>query len=289
MIFGGMKLMTDFEELMTFNAESSEDYGEGGTPVSMDSVETMESAVSYHMMDSANDNSAQNLESLGSETTPSIANEGDSMEETLNNPLPSPPPVEPSPQSPMGTPTSENVSVDLESYMASHSEDYTDVASMNLADYEDWLFNSESEAGEVAVARIVSNFKASGYEVKPSYAAVAGATWSRINYAGEEHLDALKRVERASVAELQPLVVEIESEGMKSLVDKIRKAESFTEDYRAEIISEIREQMRAEQETLESEQETSRFEAIQKMKDYTTPIAVGGATILGIALMKLLR
>jgi len=25
------------------------------------------------------------------------------------------------------------------------------------------------------------------------------------------------------------------------------------------------------------------------MKDYTTPIAVGGATILGIALMKLLR
>ena len=49
--------MTDFEELLTFNAESSEDYGEGVTPVSMDSVETMESAVSYHMMDGANDNS----------------------------------------------------------------------------------------------------------------------------------------------------------------------------------------------------------------------------------------
>lgn len=278
--------MNEFEELLTFNAEN---YGEGGTPVSIDTVNNMETAVSYHMMDGANDNSAQNLEALGSETTPSIANEGDSMEETLNNPLPSPPPVEPSPQPPKETPTSENVSVDLESYMASHSEDYTDVASMNLADYEEWLFNSESEAGEVAVARIVSNFRASGYEVKPSYAAVAGATWSRINYAGEEHLDALKKVERASVAELQPLVVEIESEGMKSLVDKIRKAESFTEDYRAEIISEIRKQMKAEQESLKSEQETSRFEALQRMKNYTTPVAVGGATILGLALMKILR
>ena len=102
--------MNEFEELLTFNAESSENYGEGGTPVSMDSVDTMESAVSYHMMDGANDNSAQNLEALGSETTPSIANEGDSMEETLNNPLPSPPPVEPMPQPPKETPTSENVS-----------------------------------------------------------------------------------------------------------------------------------------------------------------------------------
>ena len=282
--------MTDFEELMTFNAESSENYGEGGTPVSMDSVDTMESAVSYHMMDSANDNSAHNLEALGSETetTPSIANEGDSMEETLNNPLPSPPPVEPSPQPPKDTPTSENVSsnVDLESYMASHAEDYTDVASMNLADYEDWLFNSESEAGEVAVARIVSNFKASGYEVKPSYAAVAGATWSRMKYEGEEHLDALKKVERASVAELQPLVVEIESEGMKGLVDKIRMAESFTEDYRAEIKAEIMAEMKAEQETLQAEQESMKFEALEKAKQYTTPIAVAGATLLSILLMR---
>ena len=43
-----------------------------------------------------------------------------------------------------------------------------------------------------------------GLRCKPTYAAVAGATWSRMNYAGEEHIDALKKVERASVADLHP-------------------------------------------------------------------------------------
>ncbi len=280
----GEKMTNEFEDLLTFNAESSENYGEGGTEVPMDNLNTMESAVSHHMMDSPMDSSAGNLEQLGAETDP-VASEEVPM--GLENPLPSPPPVEPMPQPPMEEPMQENVSVDsLEEYMDSHAEDYTDVASMNLADYEDWLFNSESEAGELAVARIVSNFKASGYDVKPSYAAVAGATWSRMKYEGEEHLDALKKVERASVAELQPLVVEIESEGMKGLVDKIRMAESFTEDYRAEIKAEIMAEMKAEQETLQAEQESMKFEALEKAKQYTTPIAVAGATLLSILLMR---
>ena len=200
-------MSNEFKELLTFSAESSENYGEGGTEVPIENLDSMESAVSHHMMDSPMDNSAGNLEQLGAEVgleglLPEPANE---VPMELENPLPSPPPVEPMPQPPMEEPMQENVSVDsLEEYMDSHAEDYTDVASMNLADYEDWLFNSESEAGELAVARIVSNFKASGYEVKPSYAAVAGATYSRMNYAGEEHIDALKAVERVPVAHLQP-------------------------------------------------------------------------------------
>ncbi len=282
----GEKMTNEFEELMTFNAEEVS-YGEGGTEVPMDNLDTMESAVSHHMMDSPMDSSAGNLEQLGAETDP-VASEEVPM--GLENPLPSPPPVEPMPQPPIEEPMQENVSVDsLEEYMDSHAEDYTDVASMNLADYEDWLFNSESEAGELAVARIVSNFKASGYDVKPSYAAVAGATYSRMNYAGEEHIDALKAVERVPVAHLQPLVVEIESEGMKSLVDKIRMAESFTTDYRAEIKAEIMSEMKAEQETLNSEQETSRFEAVKNVKEYATPIIVGATTILGLFALRMIK
>lgn len=268
--------MSEFADLMdTFNAESEygSEYGEGGTEVSVQSVDTMETAVSYHMMDGANDNSASNLEPLGAEET-----------------TPIPPPAEATPLPPSSVPVeTENASVDLESYMASHSEDFRDVAAMNLADYEQWLFQSESEAGEIAVARIVSNFKASGYDVKPSYAAVAAATWSRLNYAGESHTESLMKAERASVAELQPLVVEIESEGMTSLIDTIRRAESFNEDYRAEIISEIRAELKAEQEARAAEAETSRFEAVGKVKEYTTPLAVAGATILGITLMRLVK
>lgn len=273
----GLDTMNEFTEL--FNAES---YGDGGTEVAMEQVDSMESAVSYHMMDTAGDNGSPNLASLSAET------ESEPIPPQETTPISSPTPVEATPQPPSSVPTeTENPSEDaLESFMASHSEDFRDVASMNLADYEQWLFQSEEEAGEIAVARIVSNFKASGYDVKPSYAAVAAATWSRMNYAGEEHMDALKKTERASVAELHPLVVEVESEGLTSLIDTIRRAETFTEDYRAEIISEIRAEMKAEQETMASEMETSRFEAIGKVKEYTTPLAVAGATLLGFVLMR---
>ena len=122
------------------------------------------------------------------------------------------------------------------------------VSAMKLADYEEWLFQSEEEAGEVAVARIVSNFKASGYDVKPTYAAVAGATWSRMNYEGEEHMDALKKVERASVADLHPFVLEVETEGITSLIETVRMAESQADDFRSDMISQIKKEMRAEDE-----------------------------------------
>ena len=286
-------MSNEFKELLTFNAESSENYGEGGTEVPVENLDTMESAVSHHMMDSPMDNSAGNLEQLGAEVgleelLPEPANE---VPMELENPLPSPPPVEPMPQPPNSEPSiNENVSEDsLEQYMEAHSEDYRDIASMNLADYEDWLFNTDSDAGEIAVARIVSNFKASGYDVKPSFAAVAGATWSRMNYEGEEHKDALRKVERASVASLRPLTVEIESEGMTSLVSKIRKAEAFTEDYRAEIKAEIKAEMKAEQEVLNAEQETFRFASVQKIKGYTTPIAIGIVTLLGISALRVIK
>ena len=60
-------------------------------------------------------------------------------------------------------------------------------------------------------------------------------------------MDALKKVERASVADLHPLVVEIESEGITSLIETVRKAESQADDFRAEMISQIREELRAEE------------------------------------------
>ena len=80
-------MTNEFEELLTFNAEEVS-YGEGGTEVPMDNLDTMESAVSHHMMDSPMDSSAGNLEQLGAETDP-VASEEVPM--GLENPLPSPP------------------------------------------------------------------------------------------------------------------------------------------------------------------------------------------------------
>lgn len=171
--------------------------------------------------------------------------------------------------------------------MEAHSEDYRDVSAMKLADYEEWLFQSEEEAGEVAVARIVSNFKASGYDVKPTYAAVAGATWSRMNYEGEEHMDALKKVERASVADLHPFVLEVETEGITSLIETVRMAESQADDFRSDMISQIKKEMRAEDEQ-NAENVALESENTSKVKEYGGIVAVAATCILGIgAIMKL--
>ena len=235
-----MNIMSDFQSL--YGGGESTDYGADGKPVPEGEVETIHENMTEVMGDSVLNTQGQNLGA-----------------ETVGEPLPPEPVGITGQDGPEPAPTNEvmdNTPDPLEQFMEAHSEDFRDVSAMKLADYEEWLFNSEEGAGEVAVARIVSNFKASGYDVKPTYAAVAGATWSRMNYEGEEHMEALKKVERASVADLQPLVVEIEAEGLTSLVETVRKAESQAEDFRAEMISQIKEELRAETNEQKAEDDT---------------------------------
>tara|TARA_R110002020_G_scaffold29310_1_gene92592 strand:- start:2556 stop:3350 length:795 start_codon:yes stop_codon:yes gene_type:complete len=260
--------MSDFQTLM--GEGEATDYGDG-EPVPMEEVATIHENLTEVMGDNTLNAQTENLAS-----------------ENVGEPLPPNPPMEPVGQSgPMGNPTNQfmdNSPDPLESFMEAHSEDFRDVSSMKLADYEEWLFQSESEAGEVAVARIVSNFKASGYDVKPTYAAVAGATWSRMNYAGEEHTEALKKVERASVADLQPLVLEIESEGMTSLIKKVKQAESQADEFRAELIAQIKEEMSAEQQKqAESELEAENWK--ETAKSYAVPAAFIASIGIGLGIL----
>jgi len=260
--------MSDFQTLM--GEGEATDYGDG-EPVPMDEVATIHENLNETIGDNTLNAQTENLAS-----------------ENVGQPLPPNPPVEPIGQDgPMEIPTNQfmNNSPDpLESFMEAHSEDFRDVSAMKLADYEEWLFQSESEAGEVAVARIVSNFKASGYDVKPTYAAVAGATWSRMNYAGEEHTEALKKVERASVADLQPLVLEIESEGMTSLIKKVKQAESQADEFRAELIAQIKEEMGAEeQKQAESELEAENWK--ETAKSYAIPAAFIASIGVGLGIL----
>ena len=260
--------MSDFQSLMS-EGEST-DYG-AGEPVPEDEVATIQENLTDVMGDNTLNAQGDNLAS-----------------ENVDEPIPPHPPVEPVGQDgPMATPTNEHMdnSPDpLESFMEAHSEDFRDVSAMKLADYEEWLFQSESKAGEVAVARIVSNFKASGYDVKPTYAAVAGATWSRMNYEGEEHMDALKKVERASVADLHPLVIEIESEGITSLIEKVKQAESQSDTFRSELIAQIKEEMSAE-EAKSAENEMESENLLKSMKSYAIPAAFIASIGVGLGIL----
>ena len=260
--------MSDFQSLM--GEGEATDYGEG-SPVPVEEVHTIQENLTEVMGDNTLNAQSGNLAS-----------------ESMDEPIPPSPPVEPVGQDgPMANPTNEfmdNTPDPLESFMEAHSEDFRDVSAMKLADYEEWLFQSESEAGEVAVARIVSNFKASGYDVKPTYAAVAGATWSRMNYAGEEHTEALKKVERASVADLQPLVIEIESEGITSLIEKVKQAESQADTFRSELIAEIKAEMSAE-EAKSAENEMESENLVKSMKSYAVPAAFIASIGIGLGIL----
>jgi len=265
-----MKIMSDFQSLMS----ESTDYGGDGTPVHPDEPAMVAENMTEVMNDSVLNSQGENLGA-----------------ETQDEPLPPSPTDITGQDGPSLMPTNAhmNNSPDpLESFMEAHSEDFRDVSAMKLADYEEWLFQSESEAGEIAVARIVSNFKASGYDVKPTYAAVAGATWSRMNYEGEEHTDALKKVERASVADLHPFVLEVETEGITSLIETVRMAESQADDFRSEMISQIKKEMRAEDEQ-NAENVALESENTSKVKEYGGIAAVAVTCILGIGAIVKLR
>ena len=261
-----MRIMSDFQSLMS----ESTDYGGEGTPVHPEEPATVAENMTEVMGDSVLNHQGENLGA-----------------ETQDEPLPPAPTDITGQDGPSPMPTNahmDNTPDPLESFMEAHSEDFRDVSAMKLADYEEWLFQSESEAGEVAVARIVSNFKASGYDVKPTYAAVAGATWSRMNYEGEEHMDALKKVERASVADLHPLVIEIESEGITSLIEKVKQAESQSDTFRSELIAQIKEEMSAE-EAKSAENEMESENLLNSMKSYAIPAAFIASIGVGLGIL----
>ena len=266
--------MSDFQSLYAEGEDT--DYAANAEPVPQEEVGTIQENITQVMGDSVLNSQDTNLAS-----------------ENVAEPLPPEPVGITGQDGPLAEPTNQfmdNTPDPLEQFMEAHSEDFRDVSAMKLADYEEWLFKSAEGAGEVAVARIVSNFKASGYDVKPTYAAVAGATWSRMNYAGEDHIEALKKVERASVADLHPLVVEIESEGITSLIEKVKMAESTSEDFRSEMIAQIKEEMRAE-EIQKAEDNTLNAESwiSDEVKKHKGAISIGVCTIIGLSILNMWR
>jgi len=215
----------------------SEDYAPDAVPVDEEQVGAVHEALNGMMIDSLTQTSSGNLEAFNTESHGEIR-EGDAS--------------------------------GLDDFIGAHSEDFRDVSSMSLADYQEWLFEAD-EASEMAVARIVSNFKASGFEVKPTFATIAASTWSRANYGGEDRATTLYNAERATVADLKPYVVQIESEGLESLIDVVRKAESQSTDYKAEIIADLKAEYEAE--------------SARSISQYTKPFAIAVASVLGLGVL----
>jgi hypothetical protein len=105
--------------------------------------------------------------------------------------------------------------VELLSERLQNQEQEMVVASMTQKQFEDWLFPAAEESdwasGQIALARIMANLKAAGYDSKslslndelyPAYVQIASSLWSRQNLVTPVRDDVLSRVENAPAAQL---------------------------------------------------------------------------------------
>ena len=97
-----------------------------------------------------------------------------------------------------------------------NQEQELQIASMTQKQFEDWLFPSDREesdwaSGQVALARIMANLKAAGYdsvslsldeELFPAYVQVASALWSRQNFTNPNREEVITQLENAPAAQL---------------------------------------------------------------------------------------
>ena len=91
-------------------------------------------------------------------------------------------------------------------------------------------------------------------------------------------------MERASVADLQPLVIEIESEGITSLIKKVKQAESQADTFRSDLIAEIKEEMAAEEaKSAENEMESENWK--ETAKYYAIPAAFIASIGVGLGIL----
>jgi len=113
-------------------------------------------------------------------------------------------------------PRPEPMEVSFVAERLNNQEQELQIASMTQKQFEDWLFPADREesdwaSGQVALARIMANLKAAGYdsvslsldeELFPAYVQVASALWSRQNFTNPNREEVITQLENAPAAQL---------------------------------------------------------------------------------------
>jgi hypothetical protein len=113
-------------------------------------------------------------------------------------------------------PRAEPMEVSFVAERLNNQEQELQIASMTQKQFEDWLFPADREesdwaSGQVALARIMANLKAAGYdsislsldeELFPAYVQVASALWSRQNFTNPNREEVITQLENAPAAQL---------------------------------------------------------------------------------------
>lgn len=101
---------------------------------------------------------------------------------------------------------------------------YDLISTMDLSDYEEWLF--DDEMGKRCLARIIAKTKAQGYDYKPWQISIAAAAWSKDNYNQTSLEDTRYIVERVRIKELINYIP-VSPDNISSVIDSIKRAEEI--------------------------------------------------------------
>ncbi len=104
------------------------------------------------------------------------------------------------------------------------NQEYEIIATMDLSDYEEWLF--DDELGRRTLARIIAKMKAQGYDYKAWQVSIAASAWSKDNYNNTSLTDTRYLVERVKPNELNQYIPE-NPDGIVSVIDSIKRAEEI--------------------------------------------------------------
>ncbi len=104
------------------------------------------------------------------------------------------------------------------------AESFGLIATMDLSDYEDWLFGDEM--GQRTLARILAKLKSHGYEYKPWQVSIGAAAWSKENYHDTDLVDTRHIVERVKIADLLDYIP-INTDGIQQVIESVKRAETF--------------------------------------------------------------
>lgn len=104
------------------------------------------------------------------------------------------------------------------------AEGYSKIGTLDLSDYEDWLFGDEM--GERTLARIMAKLKAEGYEYKPWQVSIGAAAWSKDNYNDTSLIDTRHIVERVKIANLINYIP-VNTDGIQQVIASTKRAESI--------------------------------------------------------------
>jgi len=102
------------------------------------------------------------------------------------------------------------------------AEETNRIGSLDLSDYEEWLFGDE--IGQISLARLMTKVKREGYNYKPWQISIGATAWSMENYHNTELVETRHIVERMPIKELIDHIPE-STQDIIHVINSVKRAE----------------------------------------------------------------